>query len=196
MFPEGCAPKGWRINEWSDVSKPADPKAQWKVIDGVLHGSDPRGTWLISEKQYGDFELEFEWKPGRRGSSGCGLRFPDAGDPAFDGLELQMCDPRYYGEDAPKIPLSELTGSLYRAIAPSAQARAFVNWWCERVRTGCTHDPLEGTHGDQKWLELAPSICDGVAVLRHPGYNFAYWNAYERPLSCLGGAWTDRKSVV
>jgi len=75
-------------------------------------------------------------------------------------------------------------------IAPSAQARDFVSWWCERVRTGCTHDPLEGTHGDQKWLELAPSICDGVAVLRHPGYNFAYWNAYERPLSCLGGAWT------
>jgi len=78
----------------------------------------------------------------------------------------------------------------FLAIAPSAQARAFVSWWCERVRTGCTHDPLEGTHGDQKWLELAPSICDGVAVLRHPGYNFAYWNAYERPLSCLGGAWT------
>ncbi len=78
----------------------------------------------------------------------------------------------------------------FLAIAPSAQARSFVDWWCERVRTGCTHDPLEGTHGDQKWLELAPSICDGVTVLRHPGYNFAYWNAYERPLSCLGGAWT------
>src|SRR5713101_6195684 len=78
----------------------------------------------------------------------------------------------------------------FLAIAPSAQARSFVDWWCERVRTGCTHDPLEGTYGDQKWLELAPSICDGVTVLRHPGYNFAYWNAHERPLSCLGGVWT------
>jgi hypothetical protein len=78
----------------------------------------------------------------------------------------------------------------FLAVAPSAQARAFVDWWCDRVRTGCTHDRLEGTHGDQKWLELAPSICDGVAVMRHPGYNFAYWNAYERPLSCIGGAWT------
>jgi len=78
----------------------------------------------------------------------------------------------------------------FLAVGPGAQARAFVNWWCERVRTGCTHDRHEGTHGDQKWLELAPSICDGVAVMRHPGYNFAYWNAYERPLSCIGGAWT------
>src|SRR5438067_1340684 len=62
------------------------------------------------------------------GNSGCGLRFPDAGDPAFDGLELQMCDPRYYGDDAPKIPLSELTGSLYRAIAPSAQVYKPEDW--------------------------------------------------------------------
>lgn len=85
------------------------------------------------------------------------------------------------------------TGSFnagFFAIAPTPAARAFVAWWGERVRTGGTHDPLEGTYGDQKWLELAPSICDGVAVLRHPGYNFAYWNAHERPLRCLGGIWT------
>lgn len=75
------------------------------------------------------------------------------------------------------------------AVAPSEAAQAFLAWWCERVRTGCTHDPLDGTYGDQKWLELAPSICDGVAVLRHPGYNFAYWNAHERPLRWQGGIW-------
>jgi hypothetical protein len=78
----------------------------------------------------------------------------------------------------------------FLAIAPSPPARAFVAWWSDRVRTGCTHDPLEGTYGDQKWLELAPAILEGVAVLRHPGYNFAYWNAHERPLTCLGGVWT------
>jgi hypothetical protein len=78
----------------------------------------------------------------------------------------------------------------FLAVAASAPAQAFVTWWCERVRTGCTNDHPEGPYGDQKWLDLAPSICDGVVVLRHPGYNFAYWNAYERPLSCLGGAWT------
>lgn len=118
LFPEDGVPKGWYVTEWSDVSKKADEKIKWKVVDGVLHGSDPRGTWLVSGKEYGDFELEFEWKIGPRGNSGCGLRFPAAGDPAFDGLELQMCDPRYYGEDAPKIPKSELTGSLYRAVEP------------------------------------------------------------------------------
>ena len=78
----------------------------------------------------------------------------------------------------------------FLAAAPSGPARAFVAWWCDRVRTGCITDHPEGMYGDQKWLELAPTICDGVTVLRHPGYNFAYWNAYERPLRGLGGAWT------
>ena len=119
LFPEDGTPKGWRVSDWSDVSKKVDEKIQWKVVDGVLHGSDPRGTWLISEKEYGDFELEFEWKIGPQGNSGVGLRFPSAGDPAFDGLELQMVDPRYFPAGHVSLP-SELTGGLYRAVAPSA----------------------------------------------------------------------------
>ena len=76
------------------------------------------------------------------------------------------------------------------AVAPRAQARAFIAWWCEKVKTGCTNEHPQGMYGDQKWLDLAPSICDGVVVLRHPGYNFAYWNGHERLLSCLDGTWT------
>ncbi len=75
----------------------------------------------------------------------------------------------------------------FLAVAPTPQGRAFVAWWGERLRVGGT---LEGTCGDQKWLDLAPSIFDGVAILRHPGYNFAFWNAHERPLGCLNGVWT------
>lgn len=85
------------------------------------------------------------------------------------------------------------SGSLnagFLAVAPTAAARAFVAWWCERVRTGRAGDRPGYLHPDQKWLELAQSICDGVTVLRHPGYNFAYWNAQERPLRCHGGVWT------
>src|SRR5215218_1688184 len=94
LFPEEGVPKGWIVRVWSDVSQPGPEGAVWTVKDGVLHGSEPRGTWLVSEREYGDFTLEFEFKLGERGNSGCGLRFPPAGDPAFDGLELQMADER------------------------------------------------------------------------------------------------------
>lgn len=120
LFPKDGIPQGWNVRDWADVKNPPPEGAVWKVVDGVLHGSEPRGTWLVSEKQYSDFTLKFEFKLGDRGNSGCGLRFPGHGDPAFDGLELQMVDPRYYPADM-QVPPNELTGSLYRAIAPAQQ---------------------------------------------------------------------------
>src|SRR2546422_558923 len=92
LFPEEGVPKGWVVRQWDDVSKAAETNAIWKVEQGVLHGSEPRGTWLLSEKEYADFVLEFEWKLGERGNSGAALRAPLFGDPAFDGMELQMVD--------------------------------------------------------------------------------------------------------
>jgi len=120
LFPRDGVPEGWVVRDWADVKNPPPAGAAWKVADGVLHGSDPRGTWLVSEKLYSDFVLKFEFKLGDRGNSGCGLRFPGAGDPAFDGLELQMVDPRYFPADMKVLP-SELTGSLYRALPPKKQ---------------------------------------------------------------------------
>lgn len=119
LFPEEGVPAGWVVRQWDDVSKPA-ADVVWRVKEGVLHGGEPRGTWLMSEKEYADFVLEFEWKLGDRGNSGTALRAPMAGDPAFDGMELQMADPRYMPTNSPMAP-AELTGSLYRAVAPRVQ---------------------------------------------------------------------------
>lgn len=127
LFPEDGRPKGWVVTDWSDLRKAPPAGASWLAENGVLHGSNPRGTWLISEKEYGDFVLEFEWKLGERGNSGVALRAPMFGDPAFDGLELQMVDPRYFPPDQPPKP-SELTGSLYRAIAPRQQVFRATDW--------------------------------------------------------------------
>jgi hypothetical protein len=132
LFPKDGAAAGWKVMTWNDVSKPAGPGVEWKVIDGVLHGSEPRGTWLVSDREYGDFVLEFEWKIGERGNSGCGLRFPGKGDPAFDGIELQMVDPRYYPDNM-VVPGSELTAGLYRALAPTEQRFKPNDWNQYRV---------------------------------------------------------------
>jgi hypothetical protein len=119
LFPDEGIPKGWVVRQWSDVSKPAKEGTVWKVQDGILNGSDPRGTWLVSEKLYSDFVLELDFKLGPEGNSGVGLRFPDAGDPAYDGMELQIVDPRYYGG---KGEPAQLAGSIYRGIPPKKPA--------------------------------------------------------------------------
>jgi hypothetical protein len=126
LFPKDGSPEGWVVRHWANVKDEPPQPSSWTVKDGVLHGSEPRGTWLVSEREYGDFVLEFEWKLGEQGNSGVGLRFPPQGDPAFDGMEVQMVDPRYYGEQ-PFEP-GELTGSIYKALVPRAQVYRPGEW--------------------------------------------------------------------
>jgi hypothetical protein len=135
LFAEDGVPKGWVVTEWSDLAKPAPKDVQWTVKGGVLTGGKQRGTWLISEKEYSDFVLECEIKLTERGNSGIALRTPMKGDPAFDGMELQAADLRY--NTAAKD--SELTGGIYRAIAPTKQVYKPTEWNTFRVE-------LKGDH--------------------------------------------------
>ncbi|MBM4028376.1 MAG: DUF1080 domain-containing protein [Planctomycetes bacterium] len=124
LFPKDGVVQDWLVRSWSDVNKPADSRTTWVVQDGILHGGEPRGSWLLSKQQYGDFILKFDFKLGPTGNSGCALRAPLFGDPAFDGLELQMADYRYN----PAAKDSELTGGIYRAIAPRKQVYKPTEW--------------------------------------------------------------------
>jgi hypothetical protein len=134
LFPENGIPKGWRVGQWNEVSKEV-PGVHWSVQDGVLHSSKQRGNWLMSEKEYGDFILEFEIKLSERGNSGVALRAPMRGDPAFDGMECQVADYRYN----PQAKDSELTGGIYRAIAPTKQVYKPTEWNKFRIE-------LKGSH--------------------------------------------------
>ena len=131
LFPREGVPAGWVVGAWNEVSQPAEGNPVWRVEQGILTGGEPRGSWLMSESEYGDFVLEFEFKLGERGNSGCALRAPLQGDPAFDGIELQMADFRYN----PEAKESELTGGLYRAVAPRKQVYRPTEW--NRYRIEC-----------------------------------------------------------
>lgn len=124
LFPDEASLKDWTVARWNDVSQAPEQEVRWKVENGVLTSGEPRGTWLMSKKEYGDFVLEFEFKLSERGNSGLALRAPLKGDPAFDGMELQMADYRYNTE----AKESELTGGIYRAIAPKKQVYKPTEW--------------------------------------------------------------------
>jgi hypothetical protein len=60
---------------------------------------------------------------------------------------------------------------------------SFLEWWKERVRYHCFNDTANGLFVDQLWLNFVPLFFQTTCILRHPGYNFAYWNFSERRLS-------------
>jgi hypothetical protein len=135
LFAQDGVPRGWLVTEWNDLAKPAPKGVQWTVKDGVLQAGRQRGTWLVSDKQYRDFILAFEFKLTERGNSGVALRAPLKGDPAFDGMELQLADLRYNTEAKD----SELTGGIYRAIAPTKQVYKPTEWNTCRIELRGDH---------------------------------------------------------
>ncbi|MFK8112942.1 MAG: DUF1080 domain-containing protein [Rubripirellula sp.] len=59
------------------------------------------GKNLVSDKKYGDFAFEFEFKLEESGNNGIGIRVPEGGHPASSGMEIQILDhngKRYGGE--------------------------------------------------------------------------------------------------
>lgn len=68
-------------------------------------------------------------------------------------------------------------------VSSDERGRAFIRWWEERLRYHTIHEVERGLHGDQRWLDLAPSFFGGVSVVRDPACNVAYWNLPERRIS-------------
>ncbi len=66
------------------------------VIDPALGG----GGNLITDKDYGDFVFRFEFRLSPGANNGVGIRTPESGDAAYQGMEIQILDdvsPRYRG---------------------------------------------------------------------------------------------------
>jgi hypothetical protein len=68
----------------------------------------------------------------------------------------------------------------FLAVRRTAQVVALLRWWAQRLERECLIALEHGLFVDQKWIDLWPSFCPGTAILRHPGYNVAYWNLGER----------------
>jgi hypothetical protein len=58
-------------------------------------------------------------------------------------------------------------------------ARAFLQWWAERMARRCIFDPERGLFLEQTWLMLAPALFEHH-VLRDRGCNVAGWNLHTR----------------
>jgi hypothetical protein len=68
-------------------------------------------------------------------------------------------------------------------VRRSEETERILSWWERRCLDNGFSEGRTGLFVDQKWMNLAPGLFEGVAILRHPGCNMAYWNLHERRLS-------------
>lgn len=69
------------------------------------------------------------------------------------------------------------------ALRESVNSRHFLRWWQSKLVRDCVNDADRGLFVDQSWIDLVPGLFDRVAILRHTGYNVAYWNIAQREIT-------------
>lgn len=124
---------GWHVQN-GDLSA-------WKANGDLISCVKPGGGWLTSDKEYGDFELKIDWRIPPGGNSGLGIRYPGVGDPAHDGIEIQMLDdpaPEYKG----KLVDAQYTGGLYYQVAAKAHPSKAAGEW-NRYEVRCKGDRVQ-----------------------------------------------------
>jgi glycosyltransferase involved in cell wall biosynthesis len=78
----------------------------------------------------------------------------------------------------------------FLAVIRQPPLPAFLSWWQGKLEHQCVVDPARGLFVDQKWMDLAPGLFPGVTILRHEGYNVAYWNLEHRAVVRTGSGTT------
>lgn len=115
---------GWNVNERGNL-------AVWGAENGVLFVKGSGGGWLMTEKEYVDFELRLEYKLPEKGNSGVALRSPMKGDPAYAGMEIQILDDPWYKANYKGLKPTQLTGSIYDVVPPAKEAVKPPGEWNE-----------------------------------------------------------------
>jgi glycosyltransferase involved in cell wall biosynthesis len=94
------------------------------------------------------------------------------------------------GEDGAARELSILLSGMFNlgflGISDTPSARAFLAWWADRLYDHCRHAVGAGMHYEQRWVDLAQALFEGVHSLRDPGLNVGHWNLPEREVRLDG----------
>jgi hypothetical protein len=127
--PEGFEPlfngkdlTGWKVNKGGNMKV-------WGAEDGILYVQGTGGGWLMTEKEYADFDLQLEYKVPEKGNSGVALRSPMEGDPAYAGMEIQILDDVWHKANYKGLRRTQLTGSIYDVVPPSREAIKPIGKW-------------------------------------------------------------------
>ena len=113
---DGKSFNGW--HSWqSDKVLP-----QWKIEDGAMVLAEKGGKDLVTDKEYGDFELELEWKISEKGNSGIIYHVIEDKKyccPYSTGPEIQVLDDEKHPDAKAGKAGNHKSGSLYDILPPT-----------------------------------------------------------------------------
>jgi hypothetical protein len=115
---------GWKLlfdgkttHGWHTFKRETFPAKGWVVEDGWLHCLGEHGGDIVSEPQFDQFDLEWDWKLAPRGNSGLKYFVVDTRNSAL-GHEYQMLDDEKH-PDAKLGDGKRVTASFYDVYKPT-----------------------------------------------------------------------------
>jgi hypothetical protein len=189
--PEGVALIGPELAAWQGVGGGMDA---WSVRGGVLTCDGSRGKdhakWIATKETYGDFDLRLEFRASEGGNSGVFFRAPLEGNPAKQGLEVQLFD-----NDAPTYaakPRDVWTGAIWNVAPPAKDVHKKAGIW-QTLRVLCVGPYAAVWHNGVQvvsvrlddypdLLEKLPGLArrEGRIGLQNHGTPFAFRNVRIR----------------
>ena len=112
---DGSSTRGWR-----SFKKDSFPPNRWVVEDGWLHCLGKGGGEIISDAEFDDFELEWEWKQAPAGNSGVKYFITEMRTSAI-GHEYQLIDEERES-DAKQANGKRVSASFYDVLKPTKVA--------------------------------------------------------------------------
>ena len=167
---DGHSFAGWRGYKTEEIGK------GWKVQDGALVLTEAKAGDLVTNEEFGDFELTFEWKISEEGNSGLIYRV-GLGDsaPYRTGPEYQVLDNVKASDN--KLG-NHLAGSLYDIgpEAPRDLPKPVGEWNSSRliVRGWTVEHWLNG----KKIVTLDLTSPEGKAALAKSKFNGKGWEKF------------------
>jgi hypothetical protein len=130
------------LQAWRGYKEDAVP-AEWTQMNATTFGKTKGTEDLVTKNQYGDFELELDWKLSPGGNGGIFYRATEEGDKAYwTGPEYQLLDNARHPDG--KNPLTS-AGAAYGLYAPPAGVAKPAGEW------NTTRIVIKGAHVEH-WL--------------------------------------------
>jgi hypothetical protein len=158
---------GATLTGWMQVDQKG---AGYGVTNGVIFCAPGSGGNLLTEAEYENFILYFEFKLEEGSNNGLGIRAPRAGDPAYLGMEIQILDDVAADKGKwGKLKPDQFHGSIYGVVAAERGALKPPGEWNHQVVIANGRQ-IKVVLNDTTILDVnLNSITDPARIARHPG---------------------------
>ena len=149
--------------------KPTGKAEVWGAESGTIYVEKGGGGWLLTEQEYGDFELRLEYKLTAQANSGVALRTPREGDPAYVGMEIQLIDDEGWPG---KLADYQHTGSIYDVVPAGKRNNKPIGEW-NALRIVCTGSKVTVEVNGATVVDANLETYKETKGARHPGLSRA-----------------------